>query len=208
MAFFRFSRDKRGNENFYLVQPTVRRGKSRTRILYWFHSPPGVRVGRQPFDEATRRALEAQNPDVIFDWKTIVETPIPSGDTEKWRERRRAERALKQAAREDEASENASAEGDADAASDVDAASEPTSLEAADAAVRDPVAAAGATTEDAAESPASGSPAQASGDARRRKRRRRRGRRSGDTPQAPQAAEAATPATPSEPAGPPEPVGD
>ena len=94
MAFLRFTRDKRGYEHFYLMQPTTnRRGKVRTRILYWFRTPPNVKVGRQPFDDALRRALEAQNPDVAFDWQKIVDTPIPSADAEKWRERRRAERA-------------------------------------------------------------------------------------------------------------------
>src|SRR5213083_1216885 len=94
MAFLRFTRDKRGYEHFYLMQPTTnRRGKVRTRILYWFRTPPNVKVGRQPFDDALRRALEAQNPDVAFDWQKILETPIPSADAEKWRERRRAERA-------------------------------------------------------------------------------------------------------------------
>jgi hypothetical protein len=98
MAFFRFTRDKRGYENFYLVEPTTnRRGKVRQRILYWFRSPPDVKVGREPFDEGVRRALEAQNPHVIFDWRSILEAPIPSADADKWRERRRAERAAKQA---------------------------------------------------------------------------------------------------------------
>src|SRR6476469_9125697 len=99
MAFFRFSRDKRGYENFYLVQPTTsRRGKVRTRVLYWFRTPPNVRVGREPFDEAVRRQLEAQNPDVTFDWPRILEAPIPSADADKWRERRRVERAARHAA--------------------------------------------------------------------------------------------------------------
>ena len=101
MAFLRFSRDKRGVENFYLVQPTTnRRGKVRQRVLYWFRSPPDVKVGRQPFDQHVRRALETQYPDVEFDWRAIVETPIPSADADKWRERRRAERAAKHAAAE------------------------------------------------------------------------------------------------------------
>jgi hypothetical protein len=100
MAFLRFTRDKRGYEHFCLVQPTTnRRGKVRTRVLYWFRTPPNVRVGREPFDEALRRALESQNPDVTFDWQKIVETPIPSADTEKWRERRRLERAERAARR-------------------------------------------------------------------------------------------------------------
>ena len=106
MPFLRFSRDKRGVENFYLVQPTTnRRGKVRPRVLYWFRSPPDMKVGREPFDPAVRRALESQNPDVTFDWRSIVETPIPSADADKWRERRRAERAAKHAAREEESAE-------------------------------------------------------------------------------------------------------
>jgi hypothetical protein len=94
VAFFRFSRDKRGYEHFYLVEPvTNRKGKSRPRVLYWYRTPPNVKVGRPPFDDEMRRAIEAQYPDVTFDWTKIVEAPIPSADAEQWRERRRAERA-------------------------------------------------------------------------------------------------------------------
>src|SRR5262245_25045815 len=94
MAFLRFTRDKRGYEHFYLLQPS-HRGKTPARVLYWFRTPPNVKVGREPFDERVRHELEAQNPDVTFDWRKILETPIPSADAEKWRERRRAERAAK-----------------------------------------------------------------------------------------------------------------
>jgi hypothetical protein len=113
LAFLRFSRDKRGVENFYLVQPTTnRRGKVRPRVLYWFRSPPDVKVGREPFDPDVRRALEAQNPGVDFDWRAIVDTPIPSADADKWRERRRAERAAKHAAAEEESAEAAAGEAE------------------------------------------------------------------------------------------------
>src|SRR5262245_30128124 len=96
MAFLRFTRDKRGYEQFSLVeQATNRRGKSRTRVLYWYRTPPNVRVGREPFDESVRRALEAQYPGVEFDWRKIVEMPIPSAEAERWRERRRTEKAEK-----------------------------------------------------------------------------------------------------------------
>jgi hypothetical protein len=101
-AFLKFSRDRRGYEHFYLVQPTTnRRGKTRARILYWFRTPPGVRVGRLPFDADVQRAIEAQNPGVTFDWKRLLATPIPppSQDVERWRERRRLERAEKAARR-------------------------------------------------------------------------------------------------------------
>jgi hypothetical protein len=100
VAFLRFSRDKRGYEHFYLVEATTnRRGKTRPRILYWFRTPPGVKVGRQPFDADVRRMLETQNPGVSFDWQKIEATPIPSADVERWRERRRAERAERAARR-------------------------------------------------------------------------------------------------------------
>src|SRR4030095_7171230 len=96
MAFLRFSRDKRGYEHFYLVEATTnRRGKTRARVLYWFRTPPGVKVGREPFDAEVRQRLESQNPGVVFDWKRIIETPIPSADAERWRERRREKRASK-----------------------------------------------------------------------------------------------------------------
>lgn len=99
MAFVRFSRDTRGYEHIYLIQPSPARGKpSRPRVLYWFRTPPGVKVGREPFDEAARRALEAQNPELTFDWKTLLTmAATPPPDVEHWRERRRAERAVKQA---------------------------------------------------------------------------------------------------------------
>jgi hypothetical protein len=102
-AALRFSRDKRGYEHFCLVQTaqpgqtSQRRGEPRSRLLYWFRTPPNVKVGREPFDEEARRALEARNPRVTFDWKTILATPIPSADAEKWRERRHAERASRAA---------------------------------------------------------------------------------------------------------------
>src|SRR5437868_4648247 len=93
MAFLRFSRDTRGYEHFSLVEPvTNRRGKTRTRVLYWYRTPPNIKVGREPFDDDVRRALEAQNPDIAFDWKKIIDTPVPSADAEKWRERRRVEK--------------------------------------------------------------------------------------------------------------------
>ena len=106
MPFLRFSRDKRGYEHFYIVHSTTRRGRSRSRILYWFRTPPNVKVGRQPFDEPLRRALEAQNPDVTFDWQSLIETPIPPPvEPERWRERRRLEKAAKLEAQAEAAAE-------------------------------------------------------------------------------------------------------
>jgi hypothetical protein len=71
-----------------------RRGKPRSRILYWFRTPPGVRVGRSALDEEAIRLIEEHNPDVEFDWTRILKgqdetapsTPAPQ------RERRAKER--------------------------------------------------------------------------------------------------------------------
>src|SRR5215510_12444929 len=95
MPFLRFSRDKRGYENVYLVQPAARRSKAPPRVLYWFRTPPNVKIGREPFDESVRRALEAQYRDITFDWPRLLATPIPPPDKERWRDRRRAERAAR-----------------------------------------------------------------------------------------------------------------
>jgi hypothetical protein len=100
VATLRFARDRRGYEHFYLIEPTGgRRSKGRHRILYWFRTPPGVKVGRSPFAEHVRRALEEQYPGVTFDWEGLIATPIPppAADVERWRERRRAARAARQA---------------------------------------------------------------------------------------------------------------
>lgn len=107
MPAVRFSRDKRGYEYTYLVHTPTRRGKSgRTRVLYWYRTPPGVRIGRQAFDPDVQKLIEQQNPGVTFDWQAIVNTPIPPPDmTEYWRERRRLEKAARQERRAMEASE-------------------------------------------------------------------------------------------------------
>jgi hypothetical protein len=94
----RFSRDRRGYEHTYLVDVSPRGGNSSSRLLYWFRTPPGVKVGREAFDADVRRTLEEQYPDVTFDWKTIMATTMPAPAID-WRSRRRAERATKVARR-------------------------------------------------------------------------------------------------------------
>lgn len=102
MPYLKFSRDKRGYEHFSLVEPSSgRRGKSsRPRVLFWFRTPPQIKVGREPFPDEVRRAVEAKNPGLTFDWPRLMATPIPAADAEHWRERRRAEKAARQAMRE------------------------------------------------------------------------------------------------------------
>ncbi len=70
-----------------------RRGKTRSRLLYWFRTPPGVRVGRAALDEDAIRLIEQHNPDVEFDWtrilKSQVEEPKPPPSRERFDRGRR-----------------------------------------------------------------------------------------------------------------------
>jgi hypothetical protein len=51
-----------------------RRGKGRPRILYWFRTPPGIRIGRSALDESAIKLIEEHNPDVEFDWTRILKS--------------------------------------------------------------------------------------------------------------------------------------
>jgi translation initiation factor IF-2 len=127
VPFVRVSRDKRGYEHIYLFEISHRR-PSKPRILYWFRTPPGVRVGREPFDEPVKRALEALNPGITFDWKKLASDTLPPPEVENWRERRRAEREAKRARRGDEPRTAAGAEepeADGEAASEAIGAEAP-----------------------------------------------------------------------------------
>ena len=174
MPFLKFSRDKRGYEHFSLVEPIAGRTGRRPRILFWFRTPPQMKIGREPFTEEVRRAIETRNPGLKFDWAKLMATPVPAPDVEHWRERRRAERAARDAAREPEPE-------DADAAASRDVAAE-------DALVRgegaDLQAEATSPASDGDEHPPTTAPA-AAGDVQPaspasiapRRRRRRRGHR-------------------------------
>lgn len=92
----RFARDKRGYEHTYLIHASNRKGAP-ARILYWYRTPPGVKVGRIAFDDDVRKALELQYPSIVFDWPRLMDAPPPPPDVEHWRERRRLEKAARQA---------------------------------------------------------------------------------------------------------------
>ena len=92
MPFVRFSRDKRGYEYVYLVEASTRNRQAPARVLYWYRTPPGVRVGREPFDAEVRQTLEARYRDITFDWKAITSAQPPNPQIETWRERRRAKK--------------------------------------------------------------------------------------------------------------------
>jgi hypothetical protein len=131
VPFVRFSRDKRGYEHVYLVHTSQGHGRSSpSRVLYWYRTPPGVRVGREPFDEEARRALEAEYPNLGFDWNRIVSTPKPSPEVESWRDRRRAERAMRKARTEDDGEAPAAA-ASVQAAAAAPVAATPTPVDAA-----------------------------------------------------------------------------
>ena len=68
----RFTRDKHGYEHTAVVDTDRRRGRSRTRVLYWFRTPPNVKVGRAALDEDAMRLIEQLNPDVEFDWARML----------------------------------------------------------------------------------------------------------------------------------------
>lgn len=70
MPFLRLTRDRRGYENTLLLH-TPHHG-DRPRVLYWYRTAPGVRVGRPPLDEDAIRTIEEQHPDVDFNWSEIL----------------------------------------------------------------------------------------------------------------------------------------
>jgi hypothetical protein len=78
LPFLRFSRDKRGYETTSLVHAGRQRGRARQRLLYWFRTPPGVKVGRPALDEDAIRWIEEHNPDIEFDWQKILEAQPPA----------------------------------------------------------------------------------------------------------------------------------
>jgi hypothetical protein len=100
VPFVRVSRDKRGYQQIYLMDTPVRGRPSKPLLLYWYRTPPGLRVGRDPFDPELRRAIEARNPGVVFDWEKLSVLPAVPVETESWRERRQAERQARQVLRE------------------------------------------------------------------------------------------------------------
>jgi hypothetical protein len=73
VPFLRVLRDKRGYETTYLMHWFRDGGRQRSKILYVFRTPPGVKVGRDPIDPAIIREIEEQHPDIDFDWRALRE---------------------------------------------------------------------------------------------------------------------------------------
>lgn len=74
MPFLRVIRDKRGYETTYLMHIYREGQRQRTKILYVFRTPGGVRVGRDPLEPEVQRQIEAQYPDIPFNWYAVRET--------------------------------------------------------------------------------------------------------------------------------------
>jgi hypothetical protein len=73
VPFLRVIRDKRGYETTYLMHWYREGARQRSRILYVFRSPGGVRVGRESLEPDVLRDIEAQHPDIAFDWKAVFD---------------------------------------------------------------------------------------------------------------------------------------
>jgi hypothetical protein len=73
VPFLRVIRDKRGYEATYLMHWYREGSRQRSRILYVFRSPGGVRVGRESLEPDVLRDIEAQHPDIAFDWKAVFD---------------------------------------------------------------------------------------------------------------------------------------
>lgn len=76
MPFLRLARDHRGYETTVLLH--VPHPGDRPRVLYWYRSAPGVRVGRPALDEDAIRTIEDQHPEIDFDWPHILEVGTAS----------------------------------------------------------------------------------------------------------------------------------
>ena len=88
MTYVRVTRDQRGYENTFLFH-AARIGE-RPRVLYWYRTAPGVRVGRSALDEDAIRGIEEQHPEIDFDWPQLLdEATTVTPDVERRPERRR-----------------------------------------------------------------------------------------------------------------------
>ncbi len=174
MPYVKVSRDKRGYETYYLLEGSGQPNQSRPRVLFWFRTPPQIKVGREPFSDEIQQAIESRYPDLTFDWPRLKATQPPSQDAERWRERRRLERAARQAAREER-----EPEVEADAAEAVDEVAIEAVIDEADQPRHSIEAAAEAATPEPAVPAVSGAASSDAGEASsshgRRRRRRRRG---------------------------------
>ncbi len=95
MPFLRVIRDKRGYETTYLMHLYREGPRQRSKILYVFRTPGGVRVGRDPLEPDVLRQIEAQHPDIAFNWAMVRESQqlIETSSEPRRRKPRREEEA-------------------------------------------------------------------------------------------------------------------
>lgn len=87
------------------MHPVRRDGRTEPRVLYWFRSPPYVKVGRAAIDPEAMRHLESEYPDISFDWDKILREPpqqMPEALAVRRREHREAREARRRRKRPDE----------------------------------------------------------------------------------------------------------
>ena len=90
MPFLRVIRDKRGYETTYLMHWCRDGTRQRSRILYVFRTPGGIRVGREALESDILKQIEAQHPDIEFDWNAVFHNQqIVEASTELRRPRKR-----------------------------------------------------------------------------------------------------------------------
>jgi hypothetical protein len=107
VTYVRVTRDQRGYENTFLLHSSL--PGEPPRVIYWYRSAPGVRVGRAALDEEAIRGIEEQHPEIDFDWPQLLEeasTATPEVERRPER-RRRPARPAEAAAAEPAAAEPA-----------------------------------------------------------------------------------------------------
>ena len=111
MPFLRVIRDKRGYETTYLMHWYREGTRQRSRILYVFRSPGGVRVGRESLEPEILRDIEANYPDIAFDWKAVLDNKQIVETAPELRRPRKRRRSEEEVAAESGALRPQSAEG-------------------------------------------------------------------------------------------------
>lgn len=66
MPYLRYSRNKKGDENTYVLHGS--RAGGRPEILYMFRTPPNIKVGRGSLEPEVLSAIELAHPELTFDW--------------------------------------------------------------------------------------------------------------------------------------------
>jgi hypothetical protein len=125
VPFLRVLRDKRGYETTYLVHWFRDGNRQRSKILYVFRTPPGVRVGRDPLDPDIVREIESLHPEIEFDWRALVENRQVIDNTPDPRRRGKGERETRKRRKDDEEAPTPSAAPAAAVAADVAAPAAP-----------------------------------------------------------------------------------